>query len=159
MLRHIAYTMILLCFAACSPPGTSHPDMVHLLLPQGDAAAGARAFSDLGCVTCHKLSAGPSLSAPVADRPGPELGDSALAGLSRGAIATALIAPAHVNAEDHELWTDRGEHQSVWLGPGQQPPDQTPPRHVSRMRDYRNVMTVQQLCDLIALLQNSDEPN
>jgi len=147
--------LVPLCFAACAPPGASDPDMVHLLLPEGNAEAGRKALADLRCVACHTVRGEDALAELSKGQPGPMLGGSEMAGLSRGALATALIAPAHVNAEVVELWTDWSDRQRVWLGPGHQFDGGALDAEMerSRMRDYRSVMTVQQLCDLVAFLQ------
>lgn len=154
----LLYLLMALFLVACSPqgPGASNPERVELVLPFGDEAAGKQAFMDLGCTACHEIGGVEGLPAPVMPEPGPDLAVS-LAGLSRGGIATGVIAPAHVNTEAAELWTDWEEGQRVWLGPGQQleEPVETAQGERSRMSNYGSVMTVQQLSDLVAFLEAS----
>ena len=143
-----------LCLGACMQPD---PDMVQLILPEGDAAAGNQAFLDLGCTTCHTVRGTETLPAPKMEK-SLELGPT-LTGLSRGGIATQVVRPTHVNAEATELWTDWDPGQRVWLGPGQDvgEGEEAQLRQASRMSDYRAVMTVQQLSDLVAFLQSAAE--
>ncbi len=149
---------IALCvlFVACAPPGSGSDDMVRMVLPEGDVAAGRRALQDLRCTLCHAVKGETGLPTPTTTSPGPELRGSTMAGLSRGALATAVVAPAHVNVESAELWTDWSNRQRVWLGPGQQQAEEVPEER-SRMRNYRAVMTVQQLSDLVAYLEASTD--
>lgn len=138
-----------LCFGACGP---SDPDVIQLLLPEGDAAEGKQAFANLGCPVCHTVRGVEGLPVP----PGPsfELGPT-VAGLSRGGIATSVIAPRHVNAEATELWTDWEDDQRVWLGPAQvvTEAEEAQAKGVSRMSDYSTVMTVKQLSDIVAFVE------
>ena len=131
--------------------------MVRLLLPEGDAAAGKQAFADLGCPVCHTVKGVEGLPAPTAPEASFELGPT-IAALSRGGIATSVIAPTHVNAQATELWTDWEEGQRVWLGPGQvvTETEEAQLKGVSRMSNYAAVMTVKQLGDLVAFLDEVD---
>jgi hypothetical protein len=135
----------------------SDGDMVQLILPEGNAIAGRQAFMDLGCTTCHTVRGEEALRPPEAAKSF-ELGPS-LAGLSRGGIATQVIAPKHVDAEAADLRTDWEPGQRVWLGPVQDlsEGDEAAARSVSRMTDYGTVMTVRQLTDLVAFLQGAAE--
>ncbi len=143
-----------LCLAACMQSDT---DQVRLILPEGDPAAGQQAFLDLGCTTCHTVRGADALPAPKVESSF-ELGPT-LTGLSRGGIATQVVRPTHVNAEATEFWTDWDEGQRVWLGPGQEvgEDEEAQLRQASRMSDYRAVMTVKQLSDLVAFLQSAAE--
>ena len=137
---------------ACMQPDS---ELVQLILPEGDAAAGKQAFVDLGCTTCHTVRGVEGLPAPRLEKSF-ELGPT-LAGLSRGGIATQMVAPKHVNVEASDLWTDWDPGQRVWLGPGQEitEPEASEERPLSRMRDYAAVMTVRQLSDLVAFLETA----
>jgi hypothetical protein len=130
----------------------------HLLLDhRDDGKGGTFAFQDLGCTTCHTVRGVESLRPPRLEKSF-ELGPS-LAGLSRGGIATQIVAPRHVNVEAADLWTDWEPGQRVWLGPGQ-PVDEGEEaqlRSASRMRDYGTVLTVGQLSDLVAFLRSVAE--
>ena len=141
-----------LCLGACSQPDA---EMVRMLLPEGDAEAGKQAFVNLGCTVCHTVRGVEGMPAPKLETSF-ELGPT-LAGLSRGGIATQVVAPRHVNAEATQLWTDWDEGQRVWLGPGQNLGEGDPAeaRGASRMRDYASVMTVKQLSDMVAFLESA----
>ena len=145
---------------ACSPGGNSDADMVTLLLPQGDVEAGRQAFIDLQCSACHLVGGVDGLPEPVAMIPIPDLGKT-LARQPRGALASSLIAPSHIDSAAAELWTDWSDQQRVWLGPGQRRPQAgevvDEESALSLMSDYRDTMTVQQLGDLVAFLQDSAE--
>lgn len=141
-----------LSLGACTQPGDT---LVELRLPEGDAMAGKQAFVDLGCTACHTVTGIEGLPAPEVPETSFELGPT-LAALSRGGIATSVITPAHVNAEATELWTDWEPGQRVWLGPGQvaaEGEQQRPKR--SRMSSYGDVMTINQLSDLVAFLDSA----
>lgn len=125
-----------------------------MVLPAGDAAAGRQVFVDLKCTVCHAVSGVADLPGVESDRPGPDLGTS-LKGVSRGAIATSIIAPQHVNVEAIELWTDLTPEERIWLGPGQIPPRPESERQPSRMGEYAGVMTVRELTDLVSFLESN----
>ena len=146
--------LVALSAGACTQ---SDPQMVRLLLPEGDAAAGKQAFMDLGCTTCHTVRGAEELAPPKVETSF-ELGPT-LSGLSRGGIATQVVAPRHVNVEAADLWTDWEPGQRVWLGPGQDVDEdkEAELRRTSRMIDYGAVMTVKQLSDLVAFLQSAAE--
>lgn len=140
--------------AACAPSGDSGSELVRMVLPTGDAAQGQQVFVDLKCTVCHAVSGVPDLPAVEVNPPAPDLG-ATLRGVSRGAIATSIIAPQHVNVEAVELWTELTPEERIWLGPGQMPPPSEKERQPSRMGEYADVMTVRELTDLISFLESS----
>jgi hypothetical protein len=152
------FSILLLLVVACAPGGDSSSEMVRMLLPEGDAAAGRQAFIDLKCTVCHSISGTQGLPAVQSTEPGPDLGVS-LVGLSRGAVATSIVAPDHVNVEAVELWTELTDEERVWLGPGLIPPRQPAESKPSRMAEYSGVMTVRQLTDLVTFLSSTANPD
>lgn len=138
----------------CAPGGDSPSEMVRMVLPDGDVATGRQAFIDLKCPACHEVSGIQGLPPVEASPPGPDLGTS-LKGVGRGAIASSIIAPAHVNTERVELWTDLTSEERVWLGPGAIPPREQAESTPSRMAAYADVMTVRQLADLVTFLRST----
>ncbi len=163
MMNRIMFAALLLVMlggSACAPGGNFDTDMVTLLLPKGDVEAGRQAFIDLQCSACHLVAGVDGLPEPIAKVPIPDLGKT-LARQPRGAIASSLIVPSHIDSASAQLWTDWSDQQRVWLGPGQRVPqtgqvvDEEPA--LSLMSDYRDTMTVKQLGDLIAFLQDSAE--
>jgi hypothetical protein len=157
-MRYRLLSILLLLVVACAPGGDSSSQMVRMLLPEGNAAAGRQAFIDLKCTVCHSISGTRGLPAVQSTDPGPDLGVS-LVGLSRGAVATSIIAPDHVNVEAVELWTELTDEERVWLGPGQIPPRQPAESKPSRMAEYAGVMTVRQLTDLVTFLSSTANPD
>ena len=144
--------LLLVAAAGCAPGPDS--EIVRLLLPHGDATAGRQAFIELQCSACHTVAGVSGLPAVEATEPGPDLAVS-LVGQGRGAVASSLLAPAHVNVQAVELWTDWTAEERIWLGPGAAPARETDEREVSRMRDYAAVMTVRQLSDLVTFLRTA----
>ena len=148
---------LLASVAACAPSGDS--ELVTLVLPRGDVATGRRTFEQLRCHTCHSVSGNPDLPLPEIEPPGPDLGLS-LRGVSRGAIASSIIAPQHVNVEAVEMWAELSPDVRIWLGPAQELPARSEaPRLPSRMREYTEVMTVRELTDLVTYLHHTANPD
>ncbi len=146
--------VLLAAATGCAPGGDSSSEMVRMVLPDGDVATGREAFIDLKCPACHEVSGIQGLPPVEAIPPGPDLGTS-LKGVGRGAIASSIIAPAHVNTERVELWTDLTAEERVWLGPGAIPPREKAESRPSRMAAYADVMTVRQLTDLVSFLRSN----
>ena len=149
--------LIAMTFSACSPSGApdSDAERVEIILPMGEVEAGKQAFVNLGCVSCHIVSGVEGLPQPEHLETAVDLAAS-VRGLSRSAIVTSILAPAHVNSQSTELWAEWSDRQRVWLGPGQHvtEAEEAPDRTISRMTNYRNVMTVGQLADLTAFVQS-----
>ena len=103
-------------------------------LPDGDAVAGEQSFLALGCHGCHSIKDA-ELPAPLVAGPVQvELGGMVSRVKTYGELVTSVINPSHRIAPGGG---DRatGEGESV-------------------MRVYNEVMTVQQLVDLVAYLQS-----
>ena len=162
MSRFLFATLILVVIgcSGCSPGCDSDPNMITLLLPQGDIDAGRTAFVNLQCSACHTITGEEGLPEPVAKIPIPDL-VATLAGQPRGAVASSLIVPSHIDAAAAQLWTDWSDQQRIWLGPGQRLPrtneEGTGEPAMSLMSNYGDTMTVKQLGDLVAFLQNAAE--
>ncbi len=143
--------MILSACSAPGPPGApdKNAERVEIVLPMGEVEAGKQAFANLGCVSCHVVSGVDGLPPPQDLDTAVDLAKS-VRGLSRSAIVTSIIAPAHVNSQATELWAEWSDKQRVWLGPSQRvtEAEEAPDRTLSRMTNYSNVMTVGQLADL-----------
>ncbi len=166
VLPTMAILLVVLALSACSTPapdssGTEaggaaagSAERVEILLPMGEADTGKQVFVNLGCTSCHVVSGVEDLPPPADLEAAVDLAESAR-GLSRSAILTSIISPAHVNSQTHELWADWAGEQRVWLGPGQQSEEEeASERIVSRMRNYRSVMTVEQLSDMAAFVES-----
>jgi hypothetical protein len=121
--------------AAAGGPGPEY-DLVQLTLPSGDAAAGRQAFIDLRCTGCHRVADEPDLPPPVSESTGPDLGPD-LAPQSLGILATSIVAPSH--AMSIRTSPDTRERVDGVLSP---------------MGDYSGAMTVRQLLDVLAYLDD-----
>jgi hypothetical protein len=111
------------------------PRRVDLHLPEGDSAKGEVHFVALGCSGCHSV-VGADLPEPA--EPGPVrvlLGSRSTGGMSYGRLVTAIVNPSHRLA---------GRYRS----------DEVSEDGESLMTTYNDVMTVTQLMDLVAFLQD-----
>jgi len=103
-------------------------------LPPGDPARGREAFISLECSSCHRVDGEPDLPAPTIQPPVPVvLGGEVPHTRTDGDLVTSIINPSHRIVP--------GLHEVAREG------------H-SRMRDYRDEMTVGQLVDIVAFLQS-----
>ncbi len=106
-------------------------------MPPGDAAAGQAIFISLQCQQCHEVD-GVELPADKTMRDGPtvvRLGGSVTNIKTQGDLVTSIINPSHKISG----W------RSETMGPDGK----------SLMTVFNEVMTVQQLIDLVAFLQDS----
>ncbi len=102
-------------------------------LPQGDIANGKEAFFELGCNHCHSAGDIAWISNP--DNIRIPLGGEVPSIKTYGELVTSVINPSHkISFKYREgMTTASGE---------------------SRMRNYNEVMTVQNLVDLVTFLQD-----
>ena len=108
-------------------------------LPEGDAEQGRAEFVSLGCGDCHSIMGDAELG-----ELDPEaeirviLGGPTSRVQTYGNLVTSIINPSHhVRRGDREMMTN--------------------PDGSSRMRSYNDIMTVQQLVDLVTLLKEHYE--
>jgi mono/diheme cytochrome c family protein len=127
--------VILAGFIACDS-GPRSP--IGFRLPEGDVEQGRAAFVELQCNSCHTVD-GVDLPAPVVI-PSPSatvaLGGQVYEIRTDGYLVTSIINPSHKLARGlnkEQVTTSTGE---------------------SRMPDYSEITTVQQLIDLVAFLQS-----
>lgn len=122
----------LLAFTAACSRGRYAPADFHLP-PDGNADRGKEAFVALECNTCHRVS-GVALPAPTVQPPVPvELGGEVIHRLSDAYLATSMM------------------HPSFELAP--YPKAQITSGGRSRMPAYTDRMTVRQMTDIVAFLQ------
>jgi sulfur-oxidizing protein SoxX len=100
-------------------------------LPEGDVQRGEMAYTALQCNSCHSRSNSSSLGVEGIDI---RLGGTVTKVDSYAGLVTSIINPSHRIKRNHK---DSGEL-----------PDGT-----SAMQTYNEVMTVQQLVDLVTMLQ------
>lgn len=104
-------------------------------LPEGNEIRGREAFVYLQCHSCHTLSGVELPSEPHSPEPPfVELGGSVTRVKTYGQLITAIINPSHKLAEGYpeEMVSEDGE---------------------SKMPVYNEVMTVQELIDIVTFLQ------
>jgi hypothetical protein len=123
----------------CGGPRAAEPAR-GFALPVGDVAAGQKAFTDLKCYTCHEVvGLENELPRPTAD---PQV-DVPLGGLAMREPTDGELVTAIVNAP-HELYPG-GEEKRITSDGG------------SRMANYNEVITAQQMIDLVAFLHDRYE--
>lgn len=107
-------------------------------IPKGDATRGKKSFADLKCTACHWVANEADLSkGPVAEKLGPMLG-SKQAAYAKGWLLNSIVSPSHTIAIQSDGQSDNSE--------------------LSRMGDFREVMTVKQLFDIVEYLKSVGEP-
>ena len=119
-----------LCLSACEQVDQRENTV---FLPEGDAAQGQETFVELGCVSCHSV-VGADL--PEAAEAGSRvlLGSQHRRSLSYGQLVTSIVNPSHRLSPRYRS-------------------DQISEDGESLMARYNDVMTVSQLTDLAAFLQ------
>lgn len=133
MWKPIGLFACLLVVAACSPESP-----LGFRLPDGDATAGRQAFLDLRCNSCHEVRG-------VAIEHAGGLAHVALGGQTTrvrtyGELVTSIINPSHKIAPSHRADGATAEGASLMS-----------------FTYLNEVMTVQQLVDLVAFLQPTYE--
>ena len=102
-------------------------------LPEGDIEAGKMTYKMLACNACHSISGVEWQGG--SDSPNIPLGGEVATQKSYGDLVTSVINPSHKIA--------RGYKQQTTTEEG-----------LSKMRNYNEVMTVQELIDLVTFLQS-----
>lgn len=103
-------------------------------LPDGDAAAGRETFLALQCHDCHRVD---GVELPPPEEKGPVsvlLGGEVSRVKTYGELVTSIINPSHELARGYPAQAVSTDGESL-------------------MRTYNDVMTIQQLIDLVAFLQ------
>ena len=135
LVRIVSLTMLTLALAACSPGPQSASGF---RLPDGNAETGKQVFIEMQCHACHTVK---GVALPTAQETGKAqfvLGGEVTRVKTYGNLVTSVINPSHK------------------LAPGFPRNEQTTTEG-SPMRIYNDVMTVQQLVDLVAFLQSTYE--
>ncbi|HXV62295.1 MAG TPA: c-type cytochrome [Vicinamibacteria bacterium] len=137
------YQIFEIAIAACLFLGcqeTGGPSARGFALPAGDAEQGRAAFVELKCYTCHEVAGlerelPRPTATPVVDV---KLGGLAMREPTDGELVTSIVNPPH------DLYPG-GEEERITSG-GE-----------SRMANYNEVITAQQLIDLVAFLHERYE--
>ena len=108
-------------------------------LPDGDVATGKLVFDDMGCARCHSIADIAWIGNEKYDDPQILLGGEVTTIKTYGELVTSVINPSHKISKKHL------KDQKTTLGEG-----------VSKMEfyHYNEIMTVQQLVDLVTFLQS-----
>ena len=133
--RYIFSILMILFLFAMNVYAEEKSRLVMTVMPEGNVAAGRKAFIDLSCHSCHKVSSDPSLPAMQPKGNGPDL-STAAGKTTEGYQTTSIISPSHIVA--YEYWKKEQK---------------------SPMPDLTRSMTVRQLIDLIAYLQSVEKRN
>ncbi len=121
-----------LVLSGCDPFSKESPQ--GFSLPEGNKEDGKAAFARLGCNACHFVPAIPQLT-PVAEGAiSIELGGEGPKIKTYADLVTSIINPSHRFAKGYPL-------------------DQIQRDGISNMPVYNNVMTVEELVDLVTFLQ------
>jgi len=130
--------LIGLLFSGCTESGSHSPR--GFALPEGDAEHGREAFVELKCYTCHEVAGlEDELPRPTATPvTGVKLGGIAMREPTDGELVTSIVNPSHAlyPAGEKERITTDGE---------------------SRMANYNEIITAQQIIDLVAFLHERYE--
>jgi hypothetical protein len=124
---------IVLAALAAVVQGCTAQSAIGFRLPAGDAARGREAFAALQCNTCHRIEGGDALDDVAGTRV--TLGGHTIRVETYGDLVTAIINPSHELARGYPLETITRNGESLMS--------------TARLND---VMTVQQLVDLVAFL-------
>lgn len=120
--------LCVLSFAGCQQPQDQ------LYLPQGNVSAGADSFQSLGCSRCH------SIAGQNAEREAPHERIYVVLGGPQTRVTTYSELVSSIVNPDHEL--SRGNDPRTATSTGE-----------SLMENYNEVMTVQQLIDIVEYLK------
>lgn len=104
-------------------------------LPDGDASIGQAVYVDKGCASCHSIVAKQELRDGVTPEMTVEIGGMQTRVSTYGELVTSVINPSHDIARKY-----RSDEYAL---DGQ-----------SRMVNYNDVLTVSELIDLVAFLQD-----
>lgn len=134
-MKHSLEFAVTLCIGlvfGCAAPGPRPA----FQLPDGNVEQGRQAFEELRCYACHEVDGVGDLPRPTSDPDtGVVLGGLAVREPADAELVTAIIDPSHQlmpGTEDERVTSAGG----------------------SRMANYNEVMTVQQLVDLVAFLHS-----
>ncbi len=105
-------------------------------LPEGDAEAGKRSFVELNCNQCHSIEGIPWAGSEAMGDLRIELGGEVSSIKTYGELVTSVINPSKKIARKYEAIATTGDGQS-------------------RMRNYNEYMTVQDLVDIVTFLQET----
>jgi len=109
------------------------------VLPEGDVVEGKFVYTEMGCTRCHSIADIAWGGDDKFDDPNVQLGGDVSSVKTYGELVTSVINPSHKISKKHL------KDQKTTLGEG-----------ISKMEfyHYNEIMTVQQLVDLVTFLQS-----
>ncbi len=129
-------SVVLLCGIGLALSGCN-PQAKGFALPPGDALAGQATFTELGCNACHSVKGKIERRTDGADATvNVTLGGEVTRVKTYGDLVTSIINPSHK--------LSRGTDSTTLTADG-----------ASKMPNYNQTMTVQQMLDLTTFLQDS----
>lgn len=134
-MRHISASAIVALGLAGTAACGDRMSQLGFSLPEGDVQRGREAFVYLQCNACHTIAGAELPQDPHAPEPPiVELGGPVTKVKTYGQLVTAIINPSHTLAEGYpkDLVSEDGK---------------------SKMPVYNEVMTVQELIDIVMFLQ------
>ncbi|MFK8051156.1 MAG: cytochrome C [Halioglobus sp.] len=128
------FSLLVLCLALVTSCSLNKESPRGFSLPEGSATAGKTTFVALQCNACHSTPDIEQLPSDLAKPISVHLGGEVSFVKTYADLLTSIINPSHRLAPGHplEAISDNGE---------------------SLMRNYNEVMTVEQLIDLVSYLQ------
>jgi len=130
--RFITYGLVACAFGCSRDPHSS----AGFVLPEGDATRGLTVLVEMRCTTCHQVRGHAEVPVPTVQPPVPiVLGETAGHTWTDGELVTAIIHPSF-------RITSRYPAERVRIGDR------------SRMAEYAETMTVQDLVDVVTFLQS-----
>ena len=107
-------------------------------LPDGDAEKGRQVFAEKQCASCHMIEGLEELRSDAEPEMTIMIGGMTTQVATYGQLVTSVINPSHKIARSYRS-------------------DEFSEDGVSKMRNYNDVMTVNELIDLVAFLQSQYE--
>ena len=132
LLKAVVLGLAIAALAAC---GKDPKSAAGFTLPEGDAEQGKANYIAFGCNACHQHSEVPQLQSPLADQVSIKLGGETARVRTYGELVTSVINPSHRIAKHKPGAVDASGE--------------------STMVTFNDVMTVTQMIDLVAFLQQS----
>jgi len=133
--RSLGYILVGAMLASALACDSGRKSATGFRLPEGDVERGKAAVLELKCHACHEIAGG-EFTEPIADPPVPvRLGGETPYVRTDGQFVSSIINPSHQLAYGFrkELVESGGE---------------------SRMANYNELMTVEQLIDIVVFLQS-----
>lgn len=134
-MKFLSLALILFLIAACDPDAKAAKGFS---LPEGDPAIGKNVFKAMQCNNCHSIEGVEQVALSEDQVISVKLGGQVTRIKTYGELVTSVINPSHRIAHIYK-------------------PENTDSEGNSTMRNYNEIMTVDQLIDLVSFLQSKYE--